>query len=204
MKTGTILVFSALFLCFFHAGMAKGGTDFKAEVSDENTFVLKLQNPGEQKIRVSFMDLDGVTLHEEMYSRSRVDRKYDLQNLPQGSYVLVIKDSDRILMQPITKTENVLLIDGDSIQTILPPQIDYSARCLNVKMDFPRDTHVYVQIEDNFGHILYGGGLNSEQKLESRFDLKQLESGDYHFSVFIEGNLFDHEYTENIRLVEAR
>ncbi len=204
MKTASIFVITALFLCFFHAGRASGGADFQAEVSDPNTFVLKLQNPGEQKIRVSFLDLDGVTLHEELYSRSQVDRKYNLKNLPEGSYVLVVENDGLIQLQPITKTEDWLIIDADSAQTILPPQIDISARYLNVSMDFPSDTHVYVQMEDHFGQVLYEGDFNSREQLQTRFDLNQLGTGDYSFSVFVEGNVFDHQYTEIINLAGAR
>ena len=194
-----------MFLCFFHAARANGGPDFKAEVADPNTFVLKLQNPGEQKVRVSFLDVEGVTLHEELYSRSLVDRKYNLKNLPQGSYVLVVENDGLIQLQPITKTQDRLIIDGDSIQTILPPQIDISTRYLDVKMDLPTDTYVYVQMEDHTGQVLYAGAFNAaEEQLQTRFDLNQLDTGDYSFSVFVEGDVFDHEYTETINLAGAK
>jgi len=148
--------------------------------------------------------LEGVTLHEEVYSRPNVDRTYDLHQLPEGSYVLVVEKEGLIQLQPITKLETGLRIEGDSLQTILPPQIDVSSRMLDVKMDFPTDTHVYVQIEDHFGQVLYGGDLSTVQKLQTRFDLNQLETGNYHFSVFVEGDVFDHQYTENIVLAAAR
>lgn len=204
MKTGSTFIVTALLLCFFNAGMATGGIGFKAEVAGQNSFVLKLRNPGEEKIQVSFMDLNGVTLHEELYRESGVSQKFDLRNLPQGAYVLVVQHEDIIQIQPITKKEDVLQINGNNVQTILPPQIDQSSTFLDVKMDFPTDLSVYVQIEDNFGNVLYGGNVNSQEQLKRRYDLQHLASGDYHFSVFIEGALLYHHYTEDFKLIASR
>ncbi len=204
MKNQSKFIITALIVCFSNIAMAKGGVEFKAEASGNNTFVLKLQNPEQETIRVSLKDLNGVTLHKEMYSQTGVNHPYNLKNLPEGRYILVVQYDDLIQMQPIKKQDDVLLIEDDSIQTILPPQIDQSAGYLDVKMIYPTNLSVYLEIKDDLGNVLYGRRVRSNGEVQKRFNLKQLESGEYQFSLDIDGPLVDHRYTEHIRLMAGQ
>lgn len=200
MKNRSNFIIAVLIVCFSNIAMAKASVRFTAEVSSSNTFVLKLKNPEETTVQVTLKDLDGINLHEEIYSNSGISQQYNLKNLPQGDYALIVRHDDLINILPITKKRDLLVIENEKLQTISPPRIDQNTGYLDIKMIRPSNLSVYLEIEDDYGHVLYGRRVKSEGQFRKRFNLKQLENGSYHFSVAIEGAALKHTYTELISL----
>lgn len=200
MKNRSLFIAFVLLLCFGNTAIAKGNVDFNTAVSSSSSFVFQLSNPEQAAVQVTLRDLDGVTLHQATFNEAGISHQYNLKNLPRGAYVLIVQCEDLIQVQPITISKSGLVIDSGALQTIAPPKIEQNSSFLDVQMTCPPSLSVYLEVEDASGNVLYGRYIQSKGAFQKRFNLKELEDGQYHFSIAIEGAGLDHQYEELIKV----
>jgi len=107
-----VLIATAMLCLVSMITMANEQPVFSVEIAGKNTIALQLTNVNEPEIQVTLKDSYGVILHDETLVQSNVNhRKYNFQNLPVGSYILMVAYDDVIKVQSIKKEYKTLEIE---------------------------------------------------------------------------------------------
>lgn len=167
--------------------------------TDKNSFILRLSNTTAEQIQVTLKDNEGAILHEETIMQSGLkNRKYNLRNLPLGKYLLMVAYDDVIKVQPIKKENKILKIEAEEMQTIFQPTFTSHPEHIDLDMPCLTDAKVLLKIMDKDGNVIYKEKTQSNGRLKRRFDLSQLEEGDYIFYVKVIDTLINEGFSELI------
>jgi len=82
-------------------------------------------------------------------------RKYDLRNLPRGSYSVTVHYDNVIKIQKIKKQFSGIEIDIDNVQTIFKPTFVENSDYLDLNILSLCKQRISLKIGDNEGHIIY-------------------------------------------------
>lgn len=193
--------FLTVILCFCTLIIKAGDKSIlTVKVAENSSLVLQLSNVKEAQIQVTLKDLYGVTLHDETLMQHNLDlRKYNLQELPSGSFSLIVAYDDVIKIQPIKKENDVILIEEDKVQTIFRPTFRQHDTYVDLNMLCLSDKKLTIMIEDDKGQIIYSEVNQPKGTLEKRFNLSKLAEGSYSFSVRFSGHILNREFKEKFQ-----
>ncbi|UXX77702.1 hypothetical protein N7E81_10010 [Reichenbachiella carrageenanivorans] len=111
MKALTLLVIATLTISSaatakIHGADTKETAEVKANIvtrSDDMIFV-QLDNPVDSKVRIVITDEAGVTLHRETVKKDvKVVKRYDVSNLPAGTYSYTVYNDNYSIKKNIEK-----------------------------------------------------------------------------------------------------
>ena len=194
-----VLIATAMLCLVSMITMANEQPIFSIEIASKNTIALQLANVNEPQVQVTLKDSYGVVLHDEILTESSVNhRKYDFQNLPVGSYVLMVAYDDVIKVQSINKGYKTLEIEADNLQTIFLPAFRQHSEYVDVNMLYFADMKVSVKMRDSEGHVIYNERIESKGTFKKRFNLSQLDAGTYTFTFEIDGAVINKEFKQSI------
>jgi len=184
--------------------MAKETSVFSVKNAGTNGISLQLTNVIETQIQVSIKDLNGVTLYDDTLSKHKINhRKYDLRNLPIGSYSVIVTYDKMMKIQKIKKQHNSIKIEKDTVQTIFKPTFNEHSDYLDLNILSLSKQNIYLKIEDDEGRIIYTNQNQINGSYQKRFNLSQLQEGSYIFTVeFIKDNI-NKEFTKSINWVPS-
>ena len=202
--TNKFLVTTSILCLVSVMSMAKETSVFSVKNAGTNGISLQLTNVIETQIQVSIKDLNGVTLYDDTLSKHKINhRKYDLRNLPIGSYSVIVTYDKMMKIQKIKKQHNSIKIEKDTVQTIFKPTFNEHSDYLDLNILSLSKQNIYLKIEDDEGRIIYTNQNQINGSYQKRFNLSQLPEGSYIFTVeFIKDNI-NKEFTKSINWVPS-
>lgn len=154
--------------------------------STDKSFSVFFDDWNESDLTVQLKDLTGFVLMTDNVTDEKVTgKKYNLKNLPTGDYVLEISGDQKVMTQALSlNDEEVTISDNSDLYYAPTVTIDEDKLDLNV-LSLSKD--VEVQIRDQEGNVVFKTDLGSQISVNKRFDLSQLDNGEYAISVYQNG-----------------
>ncbi|MFT4533629.1 MAG: hypothetical protein ACJA1A_003543 [Saprospiraceae bacterium] len=135
---------------------------------------------------------NGETIYSNHQNLER-SKKYSLENLEAGDYIVTISNEIKSVENKITITKERLFIDFDANTTykpvfnILKNSIDINYFSAGVK------TTIYIQ---NNGGTIYQMDIKDSSSINKRFDVSKLPTGDYSVVVSNKTGTFSKRFTK--------
>ena len=145
----------------------------------------------------SFVDItitndEGTNIYSNHQELDR-SKKYSLENLKAGNYVVTISNEIKTIKNNITITEKGMLIDFQA-DTTYKPVFNFLNNNIDVNyLSAGVDTKIYIQKNDI---ILYKVDIKNSQSINKRFDVSNLPSGDFNIIVSNKNGTFSKRFTK--------
>jgi len=196
------LVVTAI-LCF--ATVITKAEKFSIKVAGNHSFILKLSDINTDQIVVRLDDSKGISVYEENLSMEKpIRRKYDLHELPEGTYHLFVIYNKITKVQTIEKTYEMLDISSDDQQTIFQPIFRQHEQFLDMDMLCLSEMNVSISIHDSQGNIIYDESSDKYHgSFAKRFNLSLLSGGSYSFTVSVQNGQVQKNFSEIVEWAPA-
>lgn len=176
-----------------YAGVENPGFTIKS--TGIKSFYFDMKDLKSKSVEIRLQDVNDIVFFREIVKNpTRVARKFNLVNLPEGAYFLILEDEIKIWIQKLTIGKNGLIIDFESKKEIFKPVIRLKNEHLDVTMLWLEHAVAKIKIADEVGHALYVESINPSGSLQKRFDVSNLEPGKYTFSVRGKGRTFTKDF----------
>ena len=151
----------------------------KADKHSESVLVF-LNNIPAQGAHVTIKDLNGVVLvSEKVKTQTSFAKKYNLVNLPAGDYVVVVENNKREMIQPITLTDEAVVINKSNQELIQKPDLDFMSNKLVVRANWNTEMPMKMVISDQKGNTVYDEFIKATTVFGKTYDLSKLPGGHY-------------------------
>lgn len=189
-----ILISLAMSLLFINVAVANNYIPvFKVE---GDKFYLSLDNVSAQT-SVRILDGKGFAWVEEKVAVSGQFKKvFNLESLPSGSYSLIIKSKLKETIQPITITEQELIMDESKRTVYFQANLLKKRGNLKLSLSNPTNSMVRIFVLSPEGRMVYQDEIKDQLVIDKSYNLKQLAAGTY--TVMVD-NARD-TYTQSIHL----
>lgn len=99
------LTFSSVGMAEIHGASANDVSEVKANIfTQENGMVyIQVENPADSKVRITIKDEAGVILYGGKVKKDKVMKRFDISNLPSGSYSYEVSNEDYSILKKIEK-----------------------------------------------------------------------------------------------------
>jgi len=129
--------------------------------------------------RLSIFDGNGVVLfRDNVKKRFDFRQKYDMSELPDGSYTFEIESGNRIKKYSFVITQGDIEID-DECEAVYKPTIVQNGKQLDVSYLNLESGEVSIFMYDPNGKQILNKDLSGVQSVGKRFDLSKLDAGIY-------------------------
>lgn len=142
------------------------------------------------KLDVSILKSDGTFLINE---KIKVSKKYNLKDVPDGSYSLEIEDDQLIRIQSLEISGDRLFSTG--VKTIYKPMILVKANLIDMNM-MTQGEPAWITMRDNESNTVFTEKITQEVSVSRRFNLNQLPEGNYLLDVELSGKHFTRNFTK--------
>ena len=188
----SILVISVLFL---NVVFASNDISF-IKIEDKKLYV-SLDNVSPQTV-VEIQDQEGIILIKgKTASTEKFETVFNFENLSSGKYVLVIHSLEKKIVQPLSLSNNELMLDESKRAKFFPAIFSQKGSKLKLSLLNPSSSEVRVFIIDQkTGRVKYQDMLKGQVVIEKNFNLKDLSNGQYTLVVDNSNEVF----TKNINL----
>ncbi|MDZ4707429.1 MAG: T9SS type A sorting domain-containing protein [Saprospiraceae bacterium] len=135
-------------------------------------------------IEITISEANGnVLVHENIKKSTR----YNLKHVPDGNYILEIEDNQKVKIQQLAIQQGSLLSEG--VSTIYKPVIRTQDGKLDLNlMAQGQDAVITIRNSDN--RATFTEHIKNEVSVTRRFNLEELEPGEYYIDVAISGKTF--------------
>ena len=136
---------------------------------------------GTGTIQVQIKDAANVILlSESIRDKANIAKQYNLDNLPAGTYFIVVSNETEQVMQPFEIIGNTILLNYDQRESIFKPVINLNGDHLDINLLLTRASDVKVELYDQDFERLYRSNFKDFGRIFSkRLNLTQLRSGKY-------------------------
>ncbi|MEP7323169.1 MAG: hypothetical protein ABI761_14685 [Saprospiraceae bacterium] len=142
------------------------------------------------KIEVSIKKADGTILIQEDINESK---KYNLKNLPVGSYTLELEDAQQVRIQNLEVSRDMMY--STNITTVYKPHLIFNTD--NVAMNLMTQGHsATVTITNSEGKTIFSENIVDEVSATRKYNLKDVPAGDYSIQVYIAGQQFSKSFSK--------
>ncbi len=180
---------------------ASQGENVQFTVVNTSSFVITLEDASTEKIELSIRDINDQVFHSETISEEQLTNKqYNLKELPDGAYSVVMTYDQYITVQPLLKENNSIIFDTDSSQKIYRPTFSDKLGYLDLAILCSPSAAYNILIQDDLGNILFNETIDSAATINKRFNLTKLEEGKYDIMVGIEDINFNEYFSKTIHI----
>lgn len=130
------------------------------------------------------IDKEGVVLLEERIQAGSFSRVYNVENLPNGEYDLVLRTPIREMAQPFTISgQRVKASTGQVTESFLPV-VNVGEGYVDISLLTLGATPLAISFLNHEGDTVFEDKVRSSQKFERRYRTEQLANG--HYTIKIE------------------
>ena len=191
-----IIICTILFLGVF--SLASANSDVRSiKITQYGTTKLSLVmdgiSPGVEA-KISLEDEKGYVLISEMVKKtSSFGKIFNLKNLPEGEYNMVVNTQTRKTIQPIVLTATDIEIDIKKRKVVFHPVIRQNENFLDVSWFAGRMASVKVIVLNGKGGTVFEDTIKNVIKVEKRYNVAQLGIGNYTVKVRTPYDMYSHE-----------
>jgi len=135
-------------------------------------------------IEITISEANGNVLINENIKKST---KYNLKHVPDGNYILEIEDNQKVKIQQLTIQQGSLLSKG--VSTIYKPVIKATEGKLDLNL-MAQGNDAVITIRNSDNRVTFTEHIKNEVSITRRFNLEELEPGEYYIDVAIAGKTF--------------
>lgn len=157
------------------------GTTVKI-TADENVkaVTVNINNIQNDVVKVSLEGTDGTVLFSQEISKmARYAKKFNLSQLENGSYKLVIRKNLTKTTQPFTLNDNGVQLNENERKEKFLPSIAQKGSMVDVNCLTSNYTNIYIRIFDNEGRLVFENTNYVVFQIQKRFNLSKLPAGAY-------------------------
>jgi hypothetical protein len=142
------------------------------------------------KIEVSIKKADGTILIHEDINESK---KYDLKNVPVGSYILELEDNQQIRIQNLEVSQDMMY--STNITTVYKPHLIFEPDYIAMNL-MTQGQPATVTITNAEGKTIFSQKIVDEVSATRKYNLKDVSAGEYSIQVYIAGQQFTKSFTK--------
>ena len=150
--------------------------------ADENVKALtvNINNIQNDVVKVSLEGNDGTVYYtEEVSKAARYAKKFNLTQLENGNYRLVVRKNLTRTTQPFELTETGVQLNVSERNEKFLPNIAQKGTSVDVSCLLSNYTNVFVRIYDNEGRLVFEDANYVVFQLQKRYNLTHLPTGAY-------------------------
>jgi predicted phage tail protein len=125
------------------------------------------------KLEVSIQSVDGTTLINE---NIRTSTRYNLKNVPEGKYILQLEDDQKIRIQYLQVSNDMMFSTG--ISTVYKPHTIINANHIDMNL-MTQGQPAEVSILDAESKAVFTEKITNEVSVTRRYNISQLPEGEY-------------------------
>lgn len=178
---------------------ASGASPYvKVKSYDAKKFVVIIKSANPTDLQISLKDNNNYQIYSERHANLKdgYAKKFDVADLPDGSYFLEIENEQKIDVYSIEIAEGQLNIENDSRVAIFKPQVFQKGNMVDIAMLKYLDVPMTFSIINNTNDIVYEDTLADSQSVNKRYDMSKLDPGIY----TLRFNLAGRSFTKSIDL----
>ena len=165
-----------LFTMNVHAGSVDFSLDVKNEQGKKVTFALNKIN----NMNLSIYDADEKLIHSEnVNSKKDLNRTYDLNALPEGTYFLEAESDSKISRYEISIAGATAKLATGAISEVYKPTFYNKNGLVWVNLLNPDESPVTIKIYDNEYNEVYQSDLLVGQNVTKVFDINNFQNETY-------------------------
>jgi hypothetical protein len=171
------------------------GNDFSLDVKKVQgrkvTFILNEVS----KVELSIVDLDNKLIHSEnVNSKGSVNRTYDLNALPEGTYFLVAESDTKIAKYEISVIGQTAVLSSNVVKETYKPMLVNKNGLVSLSIFNSFNSPVSIKVYNAADEEVYSSPLMKEQHISKYFDIRNLANEQYTFVM----SYADKVFVENV------
>lgn len=190
-----IIKISTIVLAILFSTNAKAATYPIINLEGSKVLQIDLNDWTDSSITITLRDVYGTILHSDISTNQQLtNRKYNLENLPVGSYQLIVEGENK-------KSIHTLAVGFTKITTNKIEDVVVYKPTFNVRGDYLELSHlalgknVELAILDQNG-VFFSKSFKGESTINTRFDISDLPAGNYIVSLTSENLYVTKEFTK--------
>lgn len=186
LKFSLVLVV-ALITMNVHAGTVDFTLVVKKGQGKKVTFALNKMN----NVDLSIYDANDKLIHSEnVNSQKIINRTYDLNALPEGTYFLQAESELKISRYKISVVGATATLSPDAISEIYKPVFLEKAGLVSLSIFNLYKSPVNIKIYDDEENKVYDSAMLTDQNITKVFDIKNIKSELYTFVITYDNKTF--------------
>jgi len=134
-----------------------------------------------KKVELSLYDSNEKMIHTEtVSSKESINRTYDLNQLPEGTYYLEAETALKVARYKIRVVNDVAILSKKAISEVYKPVLVKKEGAVSVTIQNPENTAVSVIIYDGENNEVYNAELTGTNVTKT-FDISRVSNEDYTF-----------------------
>ena len=159
----------------------------------DKTFVLNTNDWNTNEVVVSFLTSEGNEIYTEVFAPSDNKlRKYNLKQLPQGDYKVVVSDDFKsITYDFLIKNEELVQLTESDVSFV--PQVLTTEDRIDINL-LSLSKKVKIYLNDAQGHNLYNTVVKNSPIVTKRMNISKLERGNYTLEISVGDKWYTHTF----------
>ena len=158
-------------------------------IQSEKMFLLSIKAKGQGKVNIQFVDAQAQLLFStEVKNRERFNHKFQLNDLPNGDYKLIVEDELKSTEQQVNIRYDGVDIDPSTRQHLYKPfvKVNQKNNWLDLNWLLAEKGNFQLKISDEASNVVYTDQIKEAWAVHKRYDVKAFPKGNYY--VEIKGN----------------
>ena len=179
------LIFGATFL-FAGSLLASATGNLKIETdSNEKSIHLSFHPNTKSDVLIQIKDNNDAILHtEKVVNQKFFAKKFNLKNLPEGTYYLVVTDELKEVVQPIEILVSKVAMDPDTRMEYYKPVYRFQDNKLDINLLALNNADINLEVFDFENQLVFSKTFeNTDKTFGQRFDLSKLANGKYSIKI---------------------
>ena len=164
--------------------MFAGTVDFTLDVKKEQGKLVTFALNQTEKIDLSIYDAEGKMIHSEnVNSPKSINRTYDLNALPEGTYFLEAESDSKVSRYEISVLGETASLSEDAVSEVFKPTFFNKNGLVWVNVLNLDKSPVSIKIYDNEFNEVYNSNALKDQNVTKVFDINNFQNEEYTFVV---------------------
>ena len=155
-----------------------GELDLKVSVLNAKAMNFVIRNM-DGDLEVSIRDLKGYYLYSEKFQKTYISKKFDLESLIDGEYIIEIKGQTKIIEMPFKVLANQIEINASSETVFYKPVVQLDNEDVLISIVAGQHEFVEIALYDGQYNLLYSEDIDGEIDLKRTLNISQLMKGEY-------------------------
>ena len=168
---------------------AKGDEIFIHVNKEAKTFSVHQNTPGIVRLKIK-NNVGNVLFTVSANKKKAFVKSFNLKDIPTGNYTLVVEDDSKFSTYRIDLYKDSLFLDKENTGVIFKPSVILEERLLDISMLTLNQGETAISIFNDQDEMVHTN-LSEEDQINKRFDLSQLQSGQYTVSFNVGDEIFN-------------